>query len=135
MLSYAEACSQVEYDPTAKPPAKITKYFAYKAGKVRVFETKKDALAFSKNIEEVVANQDEIKAFWDRQRWLEGAAFKVWYDALREEYSDINGSQFNLIYDEVYERGHSDGYDRVAELFCNLHALCVAFAEVGENNA
>lgn len=135
MISFDEARRQVEYDPTAKPPARITKYFAYKAGEVREFEVMKDALAFSENIEEVVANQDEIKAFWGRQRWLEAAAFKVWYDALREEYSDINGSQFDLIYDEVYERGHSDGYDRVAELFCNLHALCVAFAEVGENNA
>ena len=132
MLSYDEARRQVEYDPTAKPPAEITKVFAYKVGKVRVFETLQDALAFSRNVEEVVANQDEIKAFWDRQRGLEGAAVKVWFDALREEYRDINGSQFNLIYDEAFERGHSDGYDRVAELFCNLHALCVAFAVVGE---
>lgn len=135
MISYVEACRQVEYDPTTKPPANITKYFAYKVGEAREFETLKDALVFSKIVEDVVVNQDEIKAFWDRRRWLEGAAAKVWFDALREEYSDINGSQFNLIYDEAYERGHSDGYDRVAELFCNLHALCVAFAKVGEKNA
>ena len=132
MISFDEARKQVEYDPKAKPPVKITKYFAYKAGEVGVFETKKDALVFSKNIEEVLANQDEIKAFWDRQRWLEGAAVEVWYDALREEYRNLNGPQFKLIYEEAFENGHSDGYDQVANNFCGLHALCVAFAEAGE---
>jgi hypothetical protein len=132
MISFSEACEQVGYNPTNPPPAHILKYFAYKAGEVREFEVMKDALAFSKTVEKVVANQEEINAFWDRQCDLERAAAKIWHEALREEYIDINGSQFNLIYDDAYDRGHSEGYDRVAAVFCNLHALCVAFADAGD---
>ena len=86
MIKFEEACKQVGYDRTAERPKSIFKYFAYKSGKAHEFETMKEALAFSKNVEKAMANQDEIDVFRNRQREGEHAAVDLWMKELRDDY-------------------------------------------------
>lgn len=46
-------------------------------------------------------------------------AFDLWYADLRDEYI-LSDDMFKLIYSEAYERGHSAGYDEVANYFPDL---------------
>lgn len=132
MISFKEACDQIGYVRNVPAPTTIYKYFAYKAGKASEFATMSEALAFSKNVEKVVANQDEIDAFWKKRHDDERAAVDLWMAQLREYYSDLNDKQFSVIYDVAYENGHHSGYDEVALHFEEMYDVCVKFVKAGE---
>jgi len=113
---------QVGYDRDAKPPEITYKYAAYKDGKAVTFETKLLALSFSKNIE-MIYDPESRKAFdeyWKNQKKLESKAADLWYDDLKEEYSDMKLGVFNVCYNKAYEQCHSDGYDSVASAMDDL---------------
>lgn len=132
MISFNEACDQVGYVRNVLAPTTIYKYFAYKSGKAREFATMSEALTFSKNVEKVVTNQDEIDTFWKKRREGEKAAVDLWMAQLREEYFDLSGKQFDIIHTKAYESGHAYGYDEVALHFNDLYNVCIEFAKAGE---
>lgn len=132
MIAFQDACKQVGYDRTAEWPKPIYKYFAYKSGKAHEFTTRQEALAFSKNVESVLANQDEIDAFCNRQREGERVAADLWMKELRADYPELTDKQFNMIYDKAYEDGHSAGYDEVSLHFQDLYYFCMNFVKAGE---
>ena len=141
MIKFEDACKQVGYDRTAEWPKPIFKYFAYKSGKAHEFETMKEALAFSKNVEKAMANQDEIDVFRNRQREGEHTAVDLWMKELRDDYPELTDKQFGIIYDKAYEDGysveydeddHSAGYDEVGLHFQDLYYFCMKFVKAGE---
>lgn len=127
MISYANACAAVGYDPRAERPAPEYQYYAYKAGKAVAFPDFDLAMKYSRNVERVAINQNEIDGFRDNQRKLEQQAAKYWYDELRAEYAHFSKRQFELVYAKAYEDGHSAGYDDVASTFDDLAYLCSEF--------
>lgn len=128
MISYANACAAVGYNPHAERPVPEYQYYSYKAGKAVAFTHRDAAMEFSKNIERVIVNQNEIAAFWDNQRKLEQQAAKLWYDELRSDFQDLSDKQFALVYARAYEECHSSGYDDIADEVDTLVDLCRAFA-------
>ena len=132
MIRFEDACKQVGYDRTAKWPKPIFKYFAYKSGKAYEFETMKEALEFSKNVEKAMANQDEIDVFRNKQREGELAAAAFWLKELCADYPELTDKQFGVIYGKAYEDGHSAGYDEVGLHFQDLYYFCMNFHKAGE---
>ena len=132
MITFQDACKQVGYDRGAEWPKPIFKYFAYKAGKAHEFDAMKEALAFSKNVERALTNQDEIDVFRNRQREGEASAAELWMKELRADYPELTDKQFGVIYDKAYENGHSAGYDEVGRHFQDLYHFCMNFVKAGE---
>lgn len=133
MVKFEDVCKQVGYDHAAEWPKPIFKYFAYKSGKAHEFETMKEALAFSKNVESAMANQDEIDVFRNRQAFRAALAVDLWMKELRADYPELTDKQFGVIYGKAYEDGHSAGYDEVGLHFQDLYYFCMNFAKAGEN--
>ena len=132
MITFQNACEQVGYDHAAEWPKPIFKYFAYKSGKAYEFETMKEALEFSKNVEKAMANQDEIDVFRNKQREGELTAAAFWLKELRADYPELTDKQFGVIYGKAYEDGHSAGYDEVGLHFQDLYYFCTIFCSAGE---
>ena len=132
MIQFEYACKQVGYDRTAEWPEPIFKYFAYKAGVAKQFDTRKEAEAFSNNVERVVVNQSERDSFGKKQADGEAAAAELWMKELRADYPELTDKQFGVIYGKAYEDGHSVGYDEVGLHFQDLYYFCMNFHKAGE---
>lgn len=128
MISYENACAAVGYNPHAERPVPEYQYYGYKAGQAVAFKDRDAAMKYSRNVERVAVNQDEIDAFRDNQRKLEQQAAKHWYDELRSDFQDLSDKQFALVYARAYEERHSSGYDDIADEVDTLVDLCRAFA-------
>lgn len=132
MITFEDACKQVGYDRTLCTPVPIFKYFAYKDGVVKQFDTRKEALAFSKIIERITVNQSERDSFRKKQADGEAAAAELWMKELRADYPELTDKQFGIIYDKAYEDGHPAGYDEVGLHFQDLYYFCMNFVKAGE---
>lgn len=132
MIKFEDACKQVGYDRTAKWPEPIFKYFAYKSGVAKQFDTRKEAEAFSNNVERVVVNQSERDSFGKKQAVGEAAAVELWLKELRADYPELTDKQFGVIYGKAYEDGHPAGYDEVGLHFQDLYYFCMNFVKAGE---
>jgi len=126
MISFSEACVHANYDRSNyEPPAPKYTYFAYKEGKSQQFLTEQEAKNFSKNIERVTINKDEIDTYHIERREQETKAVRIWQQYLRNEYSYLSDELFDLCYSKAYDEGHSAGYDEVG----NCMFEYVEFAE------
>ena len=76
-------------------------------------------------VEMILANKADIDAWDEVRQQTECRAETKWYEDLREEYSFLNSTVFNLCYAEAYDNGHSSGYDEVASYMIDI----VCFAE------
>ena len=132
MIMFQNACEQVGYDRTAEWPEPIFIYFAYKSGVAKEFDTRKEAEAFSNNVERVIVNQSERDSFGKKQAVGEAVAAQLWMKELRADYPELTDKQFGVIYDKAYEDGHSAGYDEVGLHFQDLYYFCMNFAKAGE---
>ena len=132
MITFQDACEQVGYDRTAEWPEPIFKYFAYKSGVVKQFDTRKEAVAFSNIVERVIVNQSELDSFGRKQADIEASAVNLWMKELRDDYPELTDKQFGIIYDKAYEDGHSTGYDEVGLHFQDLYYFCMKFVKAGE---
>lgn len=132
MIKFEDACKQVGYDRTRCTPVPIFKYFAYKSGVAKQFDARKEAEAFSNNIERVIVNQSERDSFRRKQADGEAAAGELWMKELRADYPELTDKQFSVIYDKAYEDGHSAGYDEVGLHFQDLYYFCMKFIQAGE---
>jgi hypothetical protein len=120
MITFIEASKQVGLlDLGPRPETKIV-YFAYKNGEAVEFETADAARKFSKLFESVAKNRDEIEEYNQRLQEKEQEAVDLWFKGLRAEYSDLSDALFNMAYGEAYERGHSSGYDEVANCMIDI---------------
>ena len=104
-------------------------WFAYKNGEVvyRSLLSWEDAekRGNTKVVEKVCVNKADIDAWDEVQEQAVCRAETKWYEDMREEYSFLNSTVFNLCYAEAYGRGHSSGYDEVANYMIDI----VCFAE------
>jgi DNA repair ATPase RecN len=125
MMKFEDACKLVGHDRRAAPPEPVYTYFAYKDGKAQEFSTLDLAKEFSKNNEKVLVNKEEIDTFWKNMAQRLELAVEEWMESLRVEYSHLSGKQFNICYNEAYDRGHHAGYDEVAMYMSDV----VEFAE------
>ena len=132
MITFQNACKQVGYDRTAEWPESIFKYFAYKSGVVKQFDTRQEAVAFSNIVERVTVNQSELDSFGRKQAEIEASAVNLWMKELRDDYPELTDKQFGIIYDKAYEDGHSAGYDEVGLHFQDLYYFCMKFVKAGE---
>lgn len=113
MITYHEACEQADFD-RSNYPTREYRYVAYKSGTATYFDDKHSANQHSKLVERVQVNEEDYKKEVEKYRAKEQKAFDIWYNSLREEYSNISVQVFNHCYSMAYERGHSTGYDEVA---------------------
>ena len=116
-MNFSEACNQVGYNPDrSNAPERIYTYFAYKDGQSFECFSKAEAQKISHLIEYVLVNKDEIDQYAKNQNALLNKAIQLWKDNLREEYSHIRESVYNMCYEEAYDRAHAYGYDEVASV-------------------
>jgi hypothetical protein len=110
-----QALSQIP-DP-GECPAPVYLWHAYKQGKlVGTALTQAQCWNFYNThvTERVCINQDAIDHWLKQKRDHQQLVTGIWYNALREEYSDLSPELFALCYDKAYDQGHSSGYDEVA---------------------
>lgn len=99
---------------------RILKYRAYKDGEVKTFDSLIEAKKFSKLTESFIENNDQVNAYWTKCRLVENQAYNIWKKSLRDEYPEFNDAVFDLVYDQAYDRYHSEGYDEVANGMVDL---------------
>ena len=76
-------------------------------------------------VEKVCVNKADVDAWDEVQNQATCRAETKWYEDLREEYSFLNSTVFNLCFSEAHDRGHSSGYGEVANYMIDI----VRFAE------
>lgn len=87
-----------------------------------------DARAFADALEEYereFRSYEEDKSYYQSQRTDRFNQFRV---DLQKEYS-LNDSEFNVIWSEAYDRGHSGGLQEVYGEFDRLFDFVVKYAE------
>lgn len=120
MKTFAECGAEVGYDRNSlvgAPEVKYT-YFLYKDGvateiSLEQFHSTRSAQTL---VGKVATKESKAAydAFWADLRVKEQLAADKFMEALREEFSYLDGRIFSLCYSKAYEDGHSDGYDAVA---------------------
>jgi hypothetical protein len=100
------------------------RYFGYKNGESKVFDTKEEAVKFSDNIEKFLSNKEEMDAYSKAIKDFSTNVYNAWLSDLREEHSELTDKQFQLCYDEAYDRaydrGHSYGHDEVVSYMTDV---------------
>lgn len=121
MKTYAECCAEVGYSRNNNlidvPVLEYT-YFLYKDGtateiSLEQFRSTRNAKTL---VEKVTTKETKAAydAYWASLLAKEQLAADKFMEALREEFSYLDGRIFSLCYGKAYEDGHSDGYDAVA---------------------
>lgn len=99
-----------------EPPTVEYVWYAYKNGVAREAGSRREAEAISTNIEKVVTEESQaaFDSYWSELRALECDAVEAWRDALRHAYANIPDRVYDRLMSEAWERGHSAGYDEIA---------------------
>lgn len=119
-MKYYEDCEK----EIGQRPQHITwdwKYYAYKNGEVKIFDSEKEAKTFSYHIERFCANQEEINKRRDEINDYDEKVYTVWWNSVRNEYSHLSDKIFDVLLSKAYELGHSEGYDSVAYYMIDCH--------------
>lgn len=121
-----------EYQAQFPKPIRIVpeyKWYGYKDGVTYEFPDQESARNFTSLVERVIANKEEIEQNHNTIVGAENQASQAWYNDLRKEYYYFNDTQFNLVYNMAYERGHSSGYDEVANYMIDLSTFADALLQ------
>lgn len=110
-LSYRKILENAGTPP--EYPKKEYIYNAYKDGMCKEFSTRDEAEKFSKLIEKKVSNIDLYDAKKAAYEEFYSLVYSEWHAGVREYFSELPDEQFNILYSEAYEDGHSAGYDEV----------------------
>lgn len=117
MKTWIECCDEVGFtrDSYKRQPEVRTIYYGYRNGESKKFDSRNDALKFSKIVESASHPDDQIahEKFWKEEQRKEALVFAVWEAALNEEFSELNSDIFDLCYSRAYDAAHSDGHDSV----------------------
>src|SRR5574338_268162 len=115
----------VEYEKEAEVPLRSSKpdsvyvWYAYKNGKLvaesKVSREDAERLGGTKIVEKVEKNKEEQRQWQENFNNRYQAAVDAWYSDLEKEYYMLDEEVFAVCYDYAYDRGHSSGYDEVAE--------------------
>lgn len=117
-----------------EPPVVEYVWFAYKNGVAHKVDSRRAAEAISSNIEKFVTKESQaaFDAYWSELRALECAAVEAWREALRNVYANIPDRVYNRLMSEAWDRGHSAGYDSIANSLDDLVALAVDLKRLWE---
>ena len=96
-------------------PEEIVKFYAYKNGESKLFDSRENAKEFSNNIEKVIINQDEIDLCKNKQKEFSIFVDKLFHEKLREEHSDLPDNIYNHCLGFARDRSDSD-YELIGEL-------------------
>lgn len=124
--SFVECCEEVGLDYKAKAPEIESQWVAYQGGQVIPCASMNAAMKYS--LYDRVTSEDSKKVhdeYFASRAEKESKAQDLFYKSLREEYSTLSDSLFQICYSEAYDRGHSAGYDEVANY---MHSV-VSFAK------
>lgn len=115
-IRFEDYAGKLRVHEQIKPPVIVYKWYAYKNGVAYETSTRQEAEAISMNVEKVATKESQaaFDAYWSRLRALECDAADAWRDALRHAYADIPDRVYNRLMSEAWARGHSSGYDEVA---------------------
>lgn len=136
MITWADACEQVGYDPEATGPKIEYKYYAYKSGKVTEFTNEAEAHAFSGMVEseQIPLTAEAEKEWLDQNEQLEIAAVDNWYAALEIEYAHLPASVFRLCYDQAYQEAHPYGYDEITKNMAGIVDFAARLVKLMQND-
>lgn len=117
MITFEEAITHVGGYP--EPVERVLNYRAYKDGECKIFDDYVSAINFSKLTEKFVANLEEWAAYKKAHDEVLITATKYWMGELQKEH-ELSDKLFNACYAEAWDRGHSYGYDHVADCMTNV---------------
>lgn len=120
MISYKECEEKI--GPKPPYPEKDWKWRAYKNGECKIFDTVKEASTFSPLVEKFTINEEEYNLQKEAYYAYETKVFELWITELKSEF-DLSEVVFSICYFEAYERGHSSGYDEVANCMFDVVEL------------
>ena len=117
-----------------KPPVIEYVWYAYKSGVAHVAGSRREAAALSMNFEKVATKESQaaFDTYWSELRALECEAVEAWGDALRRTYANIPARVYNRLMSEAWDRGHSAGYDEIANALEDLVVLAVDLKRLWE---
>lgn len=100
------------------PPKPIYKWVGYLRGEVKTFDgdnAEEQARAFSKNVEKIIINKEEIDGYKNRRWEKESRAIESFLKDMREEFDHLTDKQFAICYSFAFDRGHSGGFNEVLQ--------------------
>lgn len=126
MRKYDEICASIGYDRRAKAPELTYCWIGYDQGNVIKCKSQFEASKYTLN-ERVVdpESKEAHDKFFMNIREKEAIASDMFHNELRQEYQNLSDNIFNFCFSEAYNRGHSAGYDEIANMMIDV----VNFAE------
>lgn len=124
---YKDIVDSIDPNAFTAPPVKKVKYYAYKNGNSRVFDTVGEASSYSHLYEKVVTNQDEIKKFCDERESYKAMAREIWEAELRSESLVFSDAQFQIVLDKAIGMTESCYLDDVVDNFDDLAIFVIKF--------
>jgi hypothetical protein len=94
-------------------PAKEFKYRAYKDGVCKIFDSRDEALLYSKLFEKFQINVEEYSELLEAYNKQQQLIYDTWFSQVTEYFSDYSDGERALMWDYAYDRGHASGYDEV----------------------
>jgi hypothetical protein len=134
-FTYEESCEAVGYsrDPRVRLSAPVVEYeyVGYVKGVVVKCSTIAEYDKF-KLKEKIPTEKSKLAydAVWAKQEELEHLAYKHFNQRLKDYFSELSHSQFELCWSKAWEDGHSVGYDKVASYLEDYVELCQKFNSV-----
>jgi hypothetical protein len=113
-----KAAKDLSFNFDESPPEKVYVYYAYRGGVVKEFSNKREASDFSANMErkELPSSIDASNLYWNRRKEVSNLAHLNWFKDLELVFDEVPKAVFTICYNAAYDRGHSNGYDAVAEI-------------------
>ena len=122
MRTYKEICVEVGYDKTKPLPEMVYRWYSLKNGETHVFDTHEAARKVSSLVERVATQEskDAYKEASNARRILEIEAIALFEKELREEYSYLSDSLYDLCYDAATNHPNAYSYDDIANLMDDI---------------
>lgn len=131
-FTYAQSCEAVGYsrDPRVRLEAPVLEYeyIGYVKGVVVKCNTVAEYDKF-KLKEKVPTEKSKLAydTFRTEQINLGIAANEHFFQKLKDHFSELSPSQFNLCWSKAWDVGHSEGYDSVANYLEEYVEICQEF--------
>lgn len=119
-LNSAYDLAGIDQDASA-PVVRMTYRSLNNKGEVKDFDDPTLAKQFGQTVRlKNPEDQAKYDEYWAKRIEIEARAHTMWYDDLRQEYSNLNDKTFGIVYSKAYQDAHSSGYDSVYSEFVDL---------------